>query len=462
MRTRSFSFFLLVLLLLCRVSSSQVMSIASSATTGLDVRLSTGSYNYTFFPGYPSLWGQLGPDGYVEYTISAAAGNYAMQVYYSNGTESSGSLSILINGNAETSISIPSTGSWDQFQLSGTGTINLSGGQSTLRLATGDTPQPYNLAGITLTPLSLLAVPTTMSNASPPNASSNPLLGTAFFVNPYSLAAINSYLGCQNGQCISKIASQPQGVWFGNWNTDPRGDAATVMAAAAATGTAPILVAYNIPNRDCGGYSSGGAPSNDAYQSWIGQFALGIGAGKAVVILEPDALTQYNTAGCLNDTQKNDRLSLMQYAVSQFNQHAPNAAVYLDAGPPNALPATLMGQTLLYGGIANATGFAVNVSNYESTADSIAYGDQVSAVAAGKHYVIDTSRNGRGATSDHQYCNPPNRGLGQPSQAISGSLVDAYLWVQNPGTSDGTCNGGPPAGSFSAPLAWTLLQNSAF
>jgi endoglucanase len=32
-------------------------------------------------------------------------------------------------------------------------------------------------------------------------------------------------------------------------------------AAAAAKGQVPVLVAYDIPNRDCGGASAGGAPT---------------------------------------------------------------------------------------------------------------------------------------------------------------------------------------------------------
>ncbi len=442
----------------CSTSDAQVMSVASNGVTGLDVRLSTDSYNYTFYPGAPSLWGHLDSGGYVEYTVSAAAGQYAVQLYYSNGTSSSGSASVLVNNAYQSSLSIPSTGDWGQFQLSGSTAVSLPGGQSKLRLAASSPPQPYNLAGITLTPVSLFYAPQAVQSS----PGGNPLLGSNFFVNPYSLAAKNVWQGCMNGQCISKIAAQPQGTWFGDWNYDPRTDASVVMASAAATGTVPILIAYDMLYRDCGGYSSGGASSEQAYENWIQNFALGIGNGKAVVILEPDALSQYNTVGCLSDAQKNQRLALFQYAISQFNQHAPNAAVYYDAGPPNAISADLMGQTLVYAGVDKAAGFAVNVSNYETTADSIAYGNQISSIASGKHFVIDTSRNGQGPTPDHQFCNPPNRGLGLPSQAISGGLVDAYLWVQNPGTSDGSCNGNVPAGQFSNSLAWTLLSNSAF
>ena len=436
-------------------ASGQVMSVSPSATTGLDVHLSSNSWNYTFYPGTPGLWGHLDTDGYVEFTVASAPGIYDIQVYYSNGTTSDGTVTAEINGASQGSISIPATGSWSKFQMSGKSRVNLTSGQNRLRLAASDPPQAYNLAGVTLTPHALL------SSASSSNTS-NPLWGSSFYVNPYSLAAINSWFGCPDGLCISKIANQPQGVWLGNWNYNPQNDVATVMRNATTKGTVPILVVYNLPHRDCGGYSSGGAADATNYQDWVQKVALGVGNGKAAIILEPDGLTQYNTPGCLNDAQKDERLSLYQYAISQFAQHAPNAAVYFDAGPPHGISPDAIGQTLIYAGVSRAAGFAVNVSNYESTADSIDYGNQVSASTGGKHFVIDTSRNGQGATADHQFCNPPNRGLGLPSQAVSGGLVDAYLWVQNPGTSDGNCNGNVAAGIFSSSLTWTLLRNSAF
>ena len=41
--------------------------------------------------------------------------------------------------------------------------------------------------------------------------------------------------------------------------------------------TVPVLVAYNVPNRDCSQYSAGGARNGRAYRAWIDGFARGIG-----------------------------------------------------------------------------------------------------------------------------------------------------------------------------------------
>lgn len=434
----------------------QVTSLSATAPTGLDVSLASGASNYTLYRQNPVIWGNLGAGGYVQYSVSASAGTYSVQLYYSNGTSTSGSVAVSA-GSSQSTATISPTGAWGAFRLSAGSVVTLPNGTSTLRLAAGSPVQPYNLAGVLLTPVAI-----TPAAGTGTAAATNPLFGMRFYVNPYDLAQKNSWQGCYNGQQISKIANQPQGVWFGDWNTDPQGDVATVLRAAASAGTVPILTVYDIVNRDCGGYSSGGAANAAAYEQWIQNLTLGIGQSRAVVILEPDSLTQYNTASCLNSTQQSERLSLLRYALSMFQQHAPNAVVYMDAGPPNGIAPNLMAQALNYAGVSEAAGVAINVSNYESTADSVAYGQQLSSLIGGKHFVIDTSRNGVGATPDHQWCNPANRGLGVPSQGIASGLLDGYLWVQNPGTSDGTCNGGPAAGQFSTPIACTLLQNSAF
>ncbi len=434
---------------------AQVMPVSSTSATGLNVALYSSASRYTFYPGSPAIWGDLQENGYVEYALSAGAGGtYSLQLYYSNGTPTSGTATILVSGDAQAPASLASTGGWSNFQLDTASTVTLPAGRSILRIAAGSPVQAFNLAGILLTPLATAA-------AQVP-AAGNPLFGMKFFVNSYSAAGQNSWQGCSNGQSIGKIAAQAQSTWFGNWNWNPAGDVATVMQSAAASGTVPILTVYNIVNRDCGGYSSGGAANAGAYRDWIDAFASGIGSGQAVIVLEPDSLTQYNTQGCLNQGQQSERLSLLQYAISSLKQNAPNAVVYLDGGPPNGINAAQMAKALTGAGVSQAAGFAVNVSNYESLQSNVDYGNKISRFTGGKHYVVDTSRNGVGATWDHQWCNPANRGLGLPSQGMASGLLDGYLWVQNPGTSDGTCNGGPPAGQFSEPIACTLLQNSAF
>lgn len=131
---------------------------------------------------------------------------------------------------------------------------------------------------------------------------------------------------------MTKLAAVPTGFWFGDWNSNVQADVGNVVNAAAAAGKAPILVAYDIPERDCSGYSGGGASSAGAYQAWIQGFASGIGSHAAIVILEPDALAQIS---CLSSGDQTTRYQLLNFAVNTLKAHS-GTKVYLDAGNPQA------------------------------------------------------------------------------------------------------------------------------
>ena len=80
----------------------------------------------------------------------------------------------------------------------------------------------------------------------------------------------------------------------------------------------------------------------------------------------------------------------------------------------------------------------------------MSYGRRLSQALGGKHFVIDTGRNGDGppdaGTAGPTWCNPPGRALGKsPTTSTGHKLVDAYLWVKRPGESDGACRPGDPA-----------------
>ncbi len=124
--------------------------------------------------------------------------------------------------------------------------------------------------------------------------------------------------------------------------------------------------------------------------------------------------------------------------------------VYLDAGNATWHSAAETATRLRAAGVDRARGFALNVSNFDETADERGYGAAVSAALGGtSHFVIDTSRNGLGPAPGNIWCNPPGRALGvRPTGDTGDPFVDAYLWIKIPGESDGTCNGGPTAGQW--------------
>ena len=256
---------------------------------------------------------------------------------------------------------------------------------------------------------------------------------------------------------MDRIASQPTATWFGSWNGDIRRDVDALAGRGARDGSVPVMVAYNIPDRDCGSYSAGGARDAGAYQRWIRQFAAGLGGRRALVVLEPDAVAQ---SDCQVGDARGERLSLLRDAVSVLKE--AGAAVYLDAGHAGWISPAAMAARLRNAGIAGADGFALNVSNFIGTPANAAYGDALSRLLGGAHYVIDTGRNGRGGPANGEWCNAPEQSLGMlPTTRTGKPLIDAYLWIKTPGESDGSCNGGPPAGKWWPDYALTLARNAA-
>ncbi|MFC5664771.1 glycoside hydrolase family 6 protein [Kitasatospora misakiensis] len=287
------------------------------------------------------------------------------------------------------------------------------------------------------------------------------LPGQTFYVSDQTsaarqVAALRGQGRTAEADTLLRIADQPSSQWL----TDQaaRGLAEQVSRRAAEADRTPVFVAYNIPHRDCGLYSAGGAPDATAYRAWITGLAEALGDRRAWVVLEPDAVAHtLDSCGVKGDTAT-ERYGLLAFAVQELKKR-PQVRVYLDAGNPGwAQDPSALAEALRKSGIAAADGFAVNVSNFYSTDRDAAYGAQLSALLDGKHFVVDTSRNGNGPLSPEAWCNPPGRALGAPPTAETGRPgVDAYLWIKNPGESDGECGRGEPrAGEFWLPYALGL------
>ncbi|PBC63430.1 endoglucanase [Streptomyces sp. Tue6028] len=302
------------------------------------------------------------------------------------------------------------------------------------------------------------------SDGSGAEVTQQPKNSDPFWVNPDGNAAeqVAAYLKADKkdeAEQIRKIAEQPTGEWIGPEN--PESEARGFTEAAEKADRAAILVLYNIPHRDCGQFSQGGAADGDAYRTWIDGVAQGIGDRPATVILEPDAVLHLVNQ-CTPDEYHEERYDLLKGAIGKLKS-LKNTKVYLDAGNAGWGHPDQIFQPLQWAGIDQADGFSVNVSNFYSTEDSIAYGKQLSAKVGNKHFVVDTSRNGNGpytgGKADENWCNPPGRALGEtPTTKTADPLVDAYLWVKRPGESDGTCKGGPKAGQWWPEYALKLAR----
>ena len=191
-----------------------------------------------------------------------------------------------------------------------------------------------------------------------------------------------------------------QAVWFTQGTPKSvQQDVKNTVKRAAGKKTVPVLVAYNIPFRDCAQFSAGGATSVAEYKAWIDGFAAGIGKEKAIVILEPDGLgiipwyDPYGGADGSNAlewcqpaeanpaTAAADRFEMLNYAVDALKAQ-PNVSVYLDGTHSGWLGVGDAAHRLVQAGVNDADGFFLNVSNYQFTTNLVQYGTWVSQCLA--------------------------------------------------------------------------------
>jgi endoglucanase len=301
------------------------------------------------------------------------------------------------------------------------------------------------------------------------DTSGNPFADAHLYVDPNSDAAMQAQQWDQSrpadAAAMRKIADQPWAEWYGDWLPDAgalfservadryRGDNATAFIAV-----------YDLPHRDCSGtYSAGGAGSAKAYRAWIRNLAAAIGDYPTIAIVEPDGLADTPCLGALGA----ERLSLIGYAAKTLGG-LPNTSVYIDAGRSDWLPAGRVISLLRRAGIRYARGFALDVTGYARTRDELRYGHRIGAALGGKHFIVNTSRNGNGPLKHphsirQTWCNTPGRALGRPPTTDTGDrLADAYEWILHPGYSDGYCEGGPSAGTWWPPYALGLASRAHY
>ena len=203
-----------------------------------------------------------------------------------------------------------------------------------------------------------------------------------------------------DARLIKKMTQTPQAVWFTE-GTPKRVQQAVknTVQRAAGKGQLPVLVAYNIPFRDCAQFSAGGATTVAEYKAWIDGFAKGIGNRPAVVILEPDGLgiiPWYDPLGSADGssalewcqpaeanpaTAAAERFEMLNYAVDALKAK-PNVFVYLDGTHGGWLNVGDASHRLAQAGVERADGFYLNVSNYHYTANLVHYGNWISSCIA--------------------------------------------------------------------------------
>ena len=258
---------------------------------------------------------------------------------------------------------------------------------------------------------------------------------------------------------VRKLAEQPQFRWWGRWegvsSPERKLHATFAVLDEQAPGAVPLLVSMRHLGQRCSpNYLAGGAREDALYRRWIDGFARAIGDRRVVIAFEPDSM---GTVECLAKRRRKARYQTLAYGIDVLSK-LPNATVYVDAGAADWQGVPLMARKLRRVGIHKVRGFMLNATHQAWTAGNIEYGRRLSRALGGKHFIINTSHNGNGPMHrkvwisrkrnlwriETEWCNPPNAAAGvPPTTSTADPLVDAYMWVERPGYSNGACNGGP-------------------
>jgi len=310
----------------------------------------------------------------------------------------------------------------------------------------------------------------------PATAGRNPLAGTKFYVDPDSGAAQAQgryrHSNPAMAALLGDIASEPGAHRFYMWNmgSNVSGQVSHYLEGTQVQepGTTVMLSTYTLVHDGCG-YTA--TPAIAArYGDFMHQVAEGIGNYHVVFFLELDSLI---TAPCLTHQQLAIREAELRSAVSALEAD-PHVVVYLDAGAADAVKYRQMATWLRASGVAQAQGFFLNSTHFDWTSSEIHYGQQISRLLGGAHFVVNTGENGRGPLAPKRrvghgnevLCNPAGRGLGPLSvaggiaQQTAYAETDGLLWFSNPGGSGGQCvPGAPPTGVYWPEYAAMLARN---
>jgi cellulose 1,4-beta-cellobiosidase len=350
----------------------------------------------------------------------------------------------------------------------------------------------------------------------------NPFEGAQLYVNPDYVKAVEGLAASHPDQkaLLKKLAALPTAIWL-SWLKDTKDlprylDDALQQQRSGGKPVVPTFVIYDLPNRDCNAAASAGElPANDEgearYQrDYIDVIAAAFAAHpelRIAIVVEPDSLANLVTNLENPKCQAAEGIYKRGIAYAIAKLSLPNVFIYLDAAhagwlgwPRNLAKAVPLFKEVMAmgGGAERVRGFALNVSNYDSTRNptnpprdpNAAPNDELGYVAdlskalaaagvAGKAFVIDTGRNGKPfiRTSPGNWCNVKGAGLGERPVAGPAPNVDAYLHIKVPGESDGTADskaarfdtncasddatpGAPEAGAMFEPYLMDLLKNA--
>jgi cellulose 1,4-beta-cellobiosidase len=331
-------------------------------------------------------------------------------------------------------------------------------------------------------PLPAMPVTPATGEAAP---TKNPFEGAEFYVNPEYAKKVASTKTTDAAvkAMLEKIKKLPTGLWLDSiaaleqlpkWLDD-----AAAQSKKKRKPVVPVIVVYDLPNRDCSAKASAGELSVDqgGEERYRKEFIDPIAEQfskrpdqRIVAVLEPDSLPNIVTNLNVEKCAKSELIYKHSIAYSIAKLSLPNVYIYVDAAHAGWLGwihnregfADVMKAVLdLAGGPGRIRGFATNTSNYNAlegewgkklepsspTPNEYSYVQALAESMADrgikdKGYIIDTGRNAvqESRTKWGNWCNIAKAGIGERPKVAPRPLVDAYFWVKPPGESDGVAD----------------------
>jgi endoglucanase len=269
---------------------------------------------------------------------------------------------------------------------------------------------------------------------------------------------------------LGTIALAPKAKFFGAWISDSDiADKVSQYVQNATGGDPDVLVQLTLFRMvPWEGEACTRLPTQaerTSYKKWITTVATTLGAQHAAIVLQPDG----PFLKCVPGGSKVPA-HLLRYASRTLSAQ-PNVSVYVEMGSSDwfrGKPAEAVSM-LESAGVRTARGFALDTSHFDSIGHQVAFGTKIVAALAkdgiaDRHFVIDTSDNGRAFTgawyhahhaakplgyakachsATQRHCValgvPPTTDVDSPAWGLSAARaaeaarhVDGYLWVSRP------------------------------
>jgi hypothetical protein len=270
---------------------------------------------------------------------------------------------------------------------------------------------------------------------------------------------------------LEKIANYPQAHQFSLYTAGGSGSAIftqvqNYVCRMQETDPAAVAVITTYFINHNSGCNSGDQPN---FQAEVNALKSAVGNFPALIFVEEDAI---DTICWRNPAAITARAALLKYEIDQLSQ-LPHALLYVEGGTSDANSPGEVARVLNASDASKIRGFFLNDTHFNWAYREIQFGNKVSRLTHGLHFVVDTRADGNGPKLNphpvtqgiEQLCNPPGRGLGPKPGASNGKAygmysrhLDGFVWVTTPGESaNPTCPGDPhhyaPSGIFDEGIA---------